>query len=157
MLRHIQRLSLLTILFLFIGPLYSQDFSIDKTGGLQIEKINPKEYILTFKATVQNVSGKGVGVTIKKGKLFKDEEYMGTVQLLKKLKIKNSRNQNLDIQLKVILEKELDLAGHGLQLLLGKSLNLKLNGLYKVTWLIFGKKFPFEYQEKISLNSLMGK
>ena len=157
MTRFLKAVSLLLFLFLTSTLLYAQDISIDKAGGFQIERVNAKEYLLSFKVTIQNASGKGVGVTIKKGKFYKDEEYLGTVQLLKKIKLKNSNSENLDIKIKVVLEKELDLAGNGLQLLLGKSLNLKVNGLYKVSWFIFGKKFPFEYQEKISLNSLLGK
>ncbi|MBX9853625.1 MAG: hypothetical protein K2X86_17920 [Cytophagaceae bacterium] len=152
-----KKLFFILILSLISPVLHAQDISIDKTGGFRIEKLEGKELIISFTTMVKNLTSKSIGVTIKKGQLYKDGEFYGTFKLLDKIRIRKNSNKNIDVKVKVMLNKEINLAAEGLKALQGKGLELQIKGKFKATWLIFWKNYPFEFKEKISLKGLIGK
>lgn len=151
------------ILCLIAGVSFSQNLDFKKPSNFEIEKFDGKTLIFSFKMTVENANSKGFGVTIKRGKVYKDGEYVGTFKLLKKIKLKKKPKENLFVRGKIEFEKEIDLKKEGKKglknLLSGKSggnqSQLKLTGIIKATWFIFWKKFPFEYETSMNLGSFM--
>lgn len=131
------------------GHVYSQDIAIDQIKGLRIEKVEGKELILAFTVSVRNPASRTFGVKIKKGKVYRNGDYMGKVGLVKKIRVRGGMNENLEVKLKVALEKELNLLEEGMRALSGGSLELRATGAFKATWFIFGKKFPFDYKERV--------
>lgn len=146
---------LIVSLLIFAGQTVSaQNLNIKKPEGLKIESIKGKTVILSFNTTVENVSTKGVGVTIKKGKLYKDGKYAGSFKLLRKIKLKNKGDNMLKVEVKVTLEEDVDLMKEGLAVLMGKKTELHATGMFKATWFIFWKRFPFEMKENVSMNGM---
>lgn len=140
----------------FTKSVSAQDISInDQLKGFGIEKVEGKELIINIKMEVENPSGKKVGVTIKKGQLFKDGEFYGTYKVLEKVKLHRITKETVDIRLKVQLEKDLKVLEEGLMVLMGKTIKFKVTGVVKATWFIFWKKYPFDYEEKLSVKNLM--
>lgn len=143
-----------TFLFFHTLSTSAQDISLLQVKEMGVQKLEGKELILNFKTIIHNPTGKRIGINIKKGKLFKDSEYMGSVKLLKKVKLGKHPEETVDLQVKVSLEKDLKLLEEGLMMMMGKRTELRVAGKLKATWFIFWKRYPFDYKENLSLNNM---
>jgi hypothetical protein len=76
---------------------------------------------------------------------------MGSFQFPQKIKLHKKMKENIQLKVKVNLEKPINLLQEGLAIFSGHQPEVKVSGKFKVSWIIFYKRFPFEYQEKISL------
>ena len=142
------------VFFLSVFSSYSQKIQLGDIKNFKVGKIKGNEMTISFTTTIENMSSKGVGVKIKKGKFFKNDEYYGKFKMPKKLKLKKKGKNNLDVTLKIALEKDMDIMKEGLQALSGGPMELKITGTLKATWFIFWKRYPFEYSDKLKLKGL---
>jgi LEA14-like dessication related protein len=146
------KFSILTFLiFLLVKSSSAQTIQPNQIKAIQIEKIQGKEIILGLTVYFENPTNKNLSVAIKKGKLYKDGVYMGSFQFPQKIKLHKKMKEDIQLKVKVNLEKPINLLQEGLAIFSGHQPEVKVSGKFKVSWIIFYKRFPFEYQEKISL------
>jgi hypothetical protein len=139
-----------------VNLVYGQNIAYDKIKDFQIEKMEGKNLTIRFNAELENPFKKNLGVTVKKGKIFKDGQYFGRFYLPKKIKLRRKSSGKHEVIAHVVLEKEFNLLEEGMVMMLsGRKIDLKISGKLKATWLIFWKRFPFEYQQKISPKDFM--
>jgi len=143
------------ILSCLLSQATAQDISILEIKNISLEKMDGRELHLSFKTKFKNPSNKRIGVIIKKGLLFKDGECYGSFKMTEKIKLNKTKEEVIIVPIKVTLQKEIDAVQEGLQMLMGKSTEIKITGKLKATWFIFWKKYPFDYQEKLSMKSFM--
>lgn len=141
---------LLSCLF---SSLIAQDISVAEIKNFSLEKMDGRELLISFKTRVENPSNKRIGVVIKKGLLYKDGECYGSFKMTKKIKLNKVKEEVITVPIKVTLQKDINAVEEGLQMLLGKQMEIKITGKLKATWFIFWKKYPFEHQEKLSMKS----
>jgi hypothetical protein len=133
-----------------------QNISYDKIKDFQIENMEGKNLTIRFNAELENPFKKRLGITVKKGQIFKDGQYYGHFYLPKKIKLMKKSTGQHEVVAHVILEKDFNLLEEGMVMMFsGRKIELKISGNLKATWFIFWKRFPFEYQQKISLKDLM--
>lgn len=132
---------------------YAQDMSIKNLQGLKVEKIQGKELTLSFNTSFDNPSGTSFGVNIKKGKIYKDGEYIGSYKLADKLRVKNKGVEKYRVKVIVLLDKQPNLLKEGLSMLTGSRPEIQVTGVFKATKFLYWKRFPFEFKEKVSLSN----
>ncbi len=147
---------LLALLFFYLTIQlgHSQNIQLGDVQNFKVGNIKDNEMTITFTTTIENMSSKGVGVKIKKGKFYKNDEYYGKFKMPKKLKLKKKGENNLNVTLKITLEKDMNIMKEGLKALSGGPMELKITGMLKATWFIFWKRYPFEYSDKLKLKGL---
>lgn len=144
------------VVWSLVQSAFGQNISYEKINNFQIEKMEGKNLTIRFNAELENPSKKRVGITVKKGKIFKDGVYYGRFFLPSKIKLAGKSNGRQEVVAQVVLEKEFNILEEGLTMMLsGRKIDLKISGKLKATWFVFWKKIPFEYQEKISPKDLM--
>ncbi|MFN6946881.1 MAG: hypothetical protein ACK4ND_18190 [Cytophagaceae bacterium] len=150
-------IGLILALFLFSLSASAQNMDLKNIRGLKVEKLDGNELTLKFNTSIDNTSGTSFGVKIKKGKIYKNGEYLGTFRLIDKIKIKEPGVQNVEVRVLVIMENKPNLLKEGLSMLTGNHPEVHVTGVFKATKFIFSKKYPFEIKEKVSMKSFMGR
>jgi len=130
----------------------AQSIQPNQIKDIQIEKIQGKEIILGLTVYFENPTNKNLSVAIKKGKLYKDEVYMGSFKFPKKIKLRKKMKEDIQLKVKVDLEKPINFLQEGLAIFSGHQPEVMISGKFKVTWIVFYKRFPFEYKEKIAFH-----
>ena len=129
-----------------------------KPSSFKIEEFDGSEMIVNFKMTIANTTSKGFGVTIKRGKVFRDGKHVGDYKLLRKIKIRKKQSDNFQFRLKVTFMEPVKLDMNNLNKLIGNggSSEFKFTGTLKATWFIIWKRWPFEFTQNVSTASLAG-
>lgn len=152
---------ILKILVLFFAiilskPLSAQELQFKGIHGFKVKSVEKDKITLVFVTKIENTTGKTLKVKVKNGELLKNDQLIGTYKLEKPVKIKKRSDENLDITLVVTPLGNLNLLNDGVNMMLGKPTEIKVQGSLKGSWLVFSKKYPFSFEEKLSLRGLFG-
>lgn len=148
--------SLVIVLILVTGRYsYSQSIQLKNISDFKIKQIKNRKITIAFTADIENTSKRTIKASIKKGKLYKNEEYIGSFRFLETVTIPRGSSDKLPVLVVVEAENRLNILKDGISMLLGNSVTLSANGFVKGRWLVFSKKVPFEIKEQISLKDLL--
>ena len=148
--------SLVIVLILVTGRYsYSQSIQLKNISDFKIKQIKNRKITIAFTADIENTSKRTIKASIKKGKLYKNEEYIGSFRFLETVTIPRGSSDKLPVLVVVEAENRLNILKDGISMLLGNSITLSANGFVKGRWLVFSKKVPFEIKEQISLKDLL--
>lgn len=150
------------LVFLLIGSLlfaieksvYGQSIQLKNIHDFQIKQIKNRKITIAFTADIENTSRRTIKASIKRGKLYKNDEYIGSFRFLEKVTIPRNASEKLPVLVVVEAENRLNLVKDGLAMLFGNSVTLSATGFVKGRWLVFSKKVPFEIKEQVALKDL---
>ena len=147
---------LITGIILFATRLQvnGQSIQLKNISDFQIKQIKNRKITIAFTADIENTSRRTIKASIKKGKLYKNDEYIGSFRFLEKVTIPRNSSEKLPVLVVVEAENRLHLVKDGLSMLFGNSVTLSASGFVKGSWLVFSRKVPFEIKEQVALKDL---
>lgn len=123
-------------------------------GGesFNLEKIDGNEVKMNVGAKIYNGNWFGIKVKPSNLELYLDDDFLGTVRLDKKVKLKRKSETTIDANLTATL---IDGAmGKAMRSALGGALNIRMKGKVKAGVFIFSKKIDFDETKKIDASKL---
>lgn len=114
---------------------------------IKISKINGKSIEFTAAATVYNPNWYGVKVKPSELELYVEGDYMGTVQLNRKVKLKRKKENDLEATFTATLEDGVLMKA--MKFAAKKEIKVRLKGKIKGGVFIFSKKFDFDETKTI--------
>lgn len=123
-------------------------------GGesFNIEQIEGNKVNLNVGANIYNGNWFGIRVKPSNLDLFLNDDFLGTVRLDKKVKLKRKSETAIDANLTAILEN--GAIGKAMRSALGGGLNVRMKGRVKAGVFIFSKKIDFDETKKIDASEL---
>jgi LEA14-like dessication related protein len=123
-------------------------------GGesFNIEQIEGNKVNLNVGANIYNGNWFGIRVKPSNLNLFLNDDFLGTVRLDKKVKLKRKSETAIDANLTAILEN--GAIGKAMRSALGGGLNVRMKGRVKAGVFIFSKKIDFDETKKIDASEL---
>lgn len=123
-------------------------------GGesFNIEQIEGNKVNLNVGANIHNGNWFGIRVKPSNLDLFLNDDFLGTVRLDKKVKLKRKSETAIDANLTATLEN--GAMGKAMRSALGGGLNVRLKGRVKAGVFIFSKKIDFDETKKIDASEL---
>lgn len=123
-------------------------------GGesFNIEQIEGNKVNLNVGANIYNGNWFGIRVKPSNLDLFLNDDFLGTVRLDKKVKLKRKSETAIDANLTAILEN--GAIGKAMRSALGGGLNVRMKGRVKAGVFIFSKKIDFDETKKIDASKL---
>jgi len=123
-------------------------------GGesFNIEKIEGNKVNLNVGANIYNGNWFGIRVKPSNLELFLNDDFLGTVRLDKKVKLKRKSETAIDANLTATLEN--GAMGKAMRSALGGGLNVRMKGRVKAGVFIFSKKIDFDETKKIDASEL---
>ena len=113
----------------------------------KISKINGRTIEFTAAATVYNPNWCGIKVKPSELELYVEGDYMGTVQLDQKVKLKRKKENDLQAAFTAILEDGVLIKA--MKFATMKEIEVRLKGKIKGGVFIFSKKFDFDETKTI--------
>ena len=123
-------------------------------GGesFNIEQIEGNKVNLNVGANIYNGNWFGIRVKPSNLDLFLNDDFLGTVRLDKKVKLKRKSETAIDANLTATLEN--GAMGKAMRSALGGGLNVRLKGRVKAGVFIFSKKIDFDETKKMDASEL---
>ena len=121
-----------------------ESFNIEQREG---NKVN-----LNVGANIYNGNWFGIRVKPSNLDLFLNDDFLGTVRLDKKVKLKRKSETAIDANLTATLEN--GAMGKAMRSALGGGLNVRMKGRVKAGVFIFSKKIDFDETKKIDASKL---
>ena len=123
-------------------------------GGesFNIEQIEGNKVNLNVGANIYNGNWFGIRVKPSNLDLFLNDDFLGTVHLDKKVKLKRKSETVIDANLTATLEN--GAMGKAMRSALGGGLNVRMKGRVKAGVFIFSKKIDFDETKKIDASKL---
>ncbi len=152
--RYIQIVALVSLL---LGLQACASFEMPEYRGnedFKLEKVEGRKIIFQAGATVYNPNWFGIRVKPSIFEMYIDNDFMGTVELTKKVKLKRKRESNLSAPLEAELVegamlKAMRSAGKG-------DLSVRFKGKAKAGVFLFSKKIDVDETIKIPVNKIPG-
>ena len=140
---------------LFTGCLTYKDVEMHQVNSVQVNELNKGSLVFVFNVRLENQNLNSIKIKCADLKLYIGGTEAGNALLMDKVVMRKKSEKDYDIRIETDTKQITKaLANSALNILINKSVPVKVKGEIKAKVFIFGKKFPVEFKDNVDLKHL---
>lgn len=126
-----------------------------RINSVHVNELNKGSLVFVFNVRLQNPNNYNIKIKSADLKLYIGANEAGNASLMDKLIMRKKSEDDYDIHIETDAKQITKaLAGSTLNILLNKSVPVKVKGNVKAKVFVFAKKFPLEFKDNVELKQL---